>query len=60
MIVASNETGKCPVCNGELEYGHSEVIDGQYCYEWVCTECGTSGKEWHNLVFASHTLGCSI
>ena len=50
-IVKVNYAGRCPVCGSEdLLYGGSRV-DGDFYYEFGCSECGAKGKEWYKLEY---------
>jgi hypothetical protein len=53
----TDEAGKCPVCGcKELDYGDSEIENESYVYDWTCKQCKTSGREYHNLIFACHII----
>ena len=49
--------GVCPKCGSKdgLEYGDSEIQDGTISYDYTCQDCGSNGKEWHNIVFTNHS-----
>ena len=48
--------GICPTCGGEIEYGTAEPEGNSLGYEYFCSECGGSGKEWYDLDFDSQTV----
>lgn len=50
--------GVCPVCgsDGMLDYGDSGINDESYYYCWTCEICGSTGKEWCDLVFSEHIV----
>lgn len=51
----SNEQVKCPYCNHELlEYGVADFTEDMIYYPWECKNCGGTGEEWYDLIFAGH------
>jgi predicted nucleic-acid-binding Zn-ribbon protein len=51
-----HEPGICPKCGQvELVYGSGQWEDGNYAYECSCSECGYTGQEMYDLIFAGHT-----
>lgn len=51
----SNDQGVCPLCGSfALDYD-SPTIDGEVVdYSWTCENCGATGKESYDLIFATH------
>ncbi len=50
----AQESGICPICGGNLEYGTDEPIDDGGLIEWTCLDCGATGKEGYDKVFDQH------
>lgn len=48
------ETGVCPICGGELEYGSDITLDDGGYHEWRCPGCGATGKEMYGKIFEEH------
>ena len=47
----------CPVCGSEnLEYAGYDVEDQSIAYNWDCDDCESSGVEYHDFVFAFHSV----
>lgn len=54
-IPGAEESGICPMCGGELEYGQEITLEDDAGYhEWTCSECGATGKEYYDKVFDRH------
>ena len=50
----ADESGICPICGSELEYGDDEPLDDGGVYEWTCPSCGATGEEGYDKVFDKH------
>ena len=54
-LPGAEESGICPICGGELEYGQEITLEDDAGYhEWTCAECGATGKEYYDKVFDRH------
>lgn len=51
------EEGKCPNCGSEsIDYDVSEPEDNSLFYNFECSNCGCSGKEYYDLAFDRHMI----
>ncbi len=54
-LPGAEESGICPICGGELEYGDEIAVEDESgYYKWTCSECGATGKEIYDKVFDQH------
>lgn len=49
------ESGKCPLCGGELEYHGQVASEDCVSYPWKCKNCGAEGIENAAVVFDCHS-----
>lgn len=53
-VPGAEESGICPLCGCELEYGEDIPMDNGGVYEWTCPGCGATGREGYDKVFDKH------
>lgn len=56
-LLSDEHQGLCAKClSDNITYGSSYPVDSQFCYQWECEECKTTGNEMYNLKFVEHVI----
>lgn len=54
--VFGSEEGVCPECGEDLDYSDTELEGESFGYEYECPACGSTGTEWYDMTFDTHTI----
>jgi formate dehydrogenase maturation protein FdhE len=54
--IKQQNTGTCPICGSDVEYGDGQVDENDYVYRWTCEECGAYGREYYDMTFSESII----